>query len=64
MEIMSDDKLARSWAHFQLLTPIIEGKNKEKGGYLKHIHTENTARDMLFITQKLGWEKLKYIGYS
>lgn len=33
-------------------------------GVLAHINTENTARDMLHITEAYGFEKLQYWGFS
>ena len=33
-------------------------------GVLQHINTEQTARDMLRITEAYGYEKLRYWGFS
>ncbi|KAH8809618.1 TAP-like protein-domain-containing protein [Flagelloscypha sp. PMI_526] len=59
-----ESQIPGSWAHYQLLSPLIEEQNRAGNDYLKHINTENTARDMLYITEKYGYEKLKYMGYS
>ncbi|KAH8826672.1 TAP-like protein-domain-containing protein [Flagelloscypha sp. PMI_526] len=63
-DVIVDGQEARSWAQYQLLNPLIEAQGKENNDYLKHINTENTARDMLYITEKFGWKKLKYMGFS
>ncbi|KAH8834185.1 TAP-like protein-domain-containing protein, partial [Flagelloscypha sp. PMI_526] len=62
--IIVDGQEARLWAQYQLVNPLIEAQDKKNNDYLKHINTENTARDMLYITEKFGWEKLKYMGFS
>ena len=33
-------------------------------GYLRHINTDNTARDMLSIVEASGREKIQYWGFS
>ncbi|KAH8833690.1 TAP-like protein-domain-containing protein [Flagelloscypha sp. PMI_526] len=56
------EELAQKWAQFQVVGSRAQELNHAQ--YLQHITTENTARDMLYITRKYGWEKLKYQGYS
>ena len=63
-EVMLTDELARNWAQIQVLAPLIAEQNKAGNDYLKHINTENTARDMLYITEMYGFERLKYMGFS
>ncbi|KAJ7186580.1 Alpha/Beta hydrolase protein [Mycena filopes] len=53
--------VAQGWARAQ-----IEGQLAEEraGDYVQYMTTDNTARDMLRITEALGEEKLKYWGIS
>ncbi|KAF7304011.1 AB hydrolase-1 domain-containing protein [Mycena indigotica] len=54
--------LTRIWGLAQ-----IEGQvaaQRDSTGILKYLTTDNVARDMLSITQKMGFDKLKYYGIS
>ncbi|KAH8826670.1 TAP-like protein-domain-containing protein [Flagelloscypha sp. PMI_526] len=62
--LMDEEELPREWAQRKILEPLIEAQDAAGNGYMKHINTENTARDMLLITEKYGWLKLKYHGFS
>lgn len=55
--------LAFNWARYQIYGRLAEERDKTKD-VLIHINTENTARDMLKITQAHGRDKLQYWGFS
>jgi hypothetical protein len=57
----SNEGIARPWAQGRLLGQLaIESDD----GSLRHIKSENTARDMLSIVEAHGQEKLQYLGFS
>ncbi|KAF7339069.1 AB hydrolase-1 domain-containing protein [Mycena venus] len=56
------DAVAQQWARAQILGQLAVSRND--GNYIQHITTDNTARDMLRITQAFGFEKVQYWGVS
>ncbi|KAJ7064208.1 Alpha/Beta hydrolase protein [Mycena amicta] len=54
--------IARVWGLAQIQGQL--AAQRDKSGILKYLTTDNVARDMLLITQKMGFEKLKYYGVS
>jgi hypothetical protein len=56
------DAVAQQWARAQILGQLAVDRND--GNYIQHITTDNTARDMLRITEAFGFEKLQYWGVS
>ncbi|KAF7333867.1 AB hydrolase-1 domain-containing protein [Mycena venus] len=57
----SEDALAQQWAKVQIQGQLAVERNQN---YMQHITTDNTARDMLRITEAFGWDKLQYWGIS
>lgn len=57
----STEGISRTWAR-----SLVENKlaAESDDGYLVHINTDNTARDMLRIVEAHGREKLQYWGFS
>ncbi|KAJ7908232.1 hypothetical protein B0H13DRAFT_2017302 [Mycena leptocephala] len=58
----SSDSLPHDWARGRLMGQL--AAQRDPSGILKYMTTDNVARDMLLITQKFGFEKLKYYGIS
>ncbi|KAF7345031.1 AB hydrolase-1 domain-containing protein [Mycena venus] len=58
----SADAIAQQWARAQIIGQL--AVNRNEGNYIQHITTDNTARDMLRITEAFGFEKLQYWGIS
>jgi hypothetical protein len=58
----SSDSLPFNWARGKLLGQL--AAQRDTSGILKYMTTDNVARDMLLITQKFGFQKLKYYGIS
>jgi hypothetical protein len=58
----SSDSLPHDWARGRLMGQL--AAQRDSSGILKYMTTDNVARDMLLITQKFGFEKLKYYGIS
>ncbi|KAJ6501787.1 TAP-like protein-domain-containing protein [Mycena vulgaris] len=58
----SSTALNQEWAHWQLVGQLAAARNN--GDYLRHMTTDNVARDMLRITEAFGYEKLQYWGIS
>jgi hypothetical protein len=56
------DAVAQQWARAQILGQL--AVNRNDGNYIQHITTDNTARDMLRITEAFGFEKVQYWGVS
>ncbi|KAJ7160625.1 Alpha/Beta hydrolase protein [Mycena crocata] len=56
----SADAVAQQTARAQIQGQLAAARN----GNFKYITTDNTARDMLRITEAFGWEKLQYWGVS
>ncbi|KAJ7259812.1 Alpha/Beta hydrolase protein [Mycena rebaudengoi] len=57
----SSDSIPHTWARAQVLGTLAQQRDS---GILKHMTTDNVARDMLRITEKFGFEKLQYYGIS
>ncbi|KAJ3500369.1 hypothetical protein NLJ89_g9828 [Agrocybe chaxingu] len=57
----SYEGIARTWASARLLGQLAA---ENDDGYLKHINTDQTARDMLRIVEAHGREKIQYWGFS
>jgi hypothetical protein len=58
----SSDAIQQVWGRAQLQGQL--AAQRDTSGILKYMTTDNTARDMLLITQKFGFEKLQYYGVS
>ena len=56
-----DTDVANAWARSQILGKLASERASD---FLKHINTENTARDMLRIVEAHGRTKLQYWGFS
>ncbi|KAJ7037302.1 Alpha/Beta hydrolase protein [Mycena alexandri] len=56
------DAVAQQWVRAQILGQL--AVNRNDGNYIQHITTDNTARDMLRITEAFGFEKVQYWGVS
>ncbi|KAF8959373.1 TAP-like protein-domain-containing protein [Flammula alnicola] len=57
----SYEGVARTWARALVAGQLAA---ESDSGYLRHINTENTARDMLRIVEGHGKSKLQYWGFS
>ncbi|KAJ3512917.1 hypothetical protein NLJ89_g3241 [Agrocybe chaxingu] len=57
----SDESVARIWAAGRLLGQLAAERDD---GHLRHINTDQTARDMLRIVEAHGREKIQYWGFS
>jgi len=53
--------IAHFLARAKLLGQLAE---EQDDGYLRHINTDHTARDMLRIVESHGREKIQYWGFS
>jgi hypothetical protein len=58
----SSDAIPHAWGRARLLGQL--AAQRDMSGILKYMTTDNVARDMLRITQKFGFKKLKYYGIS
>ena len=58
---VAEDDVAKRLAHAVLLGKLAEDHDD---GYLKHINTDHTARDMLRIVEAHGRTKIQYWGFS
>ena len=56
---MSD--VPRIWARARVEAQLA---GETDPGYLRHINTDNTARDMLRIVEANGQSKIQYWGFS
>ncbi|KAK0455738.1 Alpha/Beta hydrolase protein [Desarmillaria tabescens] len=56
------DGIENAWAQ-AIITGQLAGE-RDNNGLLAHINTDQTARDMLKITEAYGQEKLQYWGFS
>ncbi|KAJ7930564.1 hypothetical protein B0H13DRAFT_1484446, partial [Mycena leptocephala] len=52
------DAIAQQWARAQIVGQL--ATNRNEGSYMQYMTTDNTARDMLRITEAFGFEKLQY----
>ncbi|KAJ7649384.1 Alpha/Beta hydrolase protein [Mycena polygramma] len=58
----SSNAIPQAWARAQLLGTLTAQRDDTQ--ILKYLTTDNVARDMKLITEKFGFEKLKYYGVS
>ena len=58
---MAEDDVANIWARALVHGQLAEDRDN---GYLRHINTDNTARDMLRIVEAHGKTKIQYWGFS
>jgi hypothetical protein len=58
----SSDAIPEAWGRAHLLGTI--AAQRDASLILRYLTTDNVARDMLRLTQKFGFEKLKYYGIS
>jgi len=57
----SDESIGRTWARSKVLGQLAA---EQDYGYLRHINTDQTARDMLTIVEAHGQSKIQYWGFS
>lgn len=57
----SEGGISNAWAKWRLMAMLAKDRDD---GYLVHINTPNTARDMLKIVEAYGEDKLQYWGFS
>lgn len=57
----SDEGISRTWARGHVQGQLAAETDY---GYLKHINTDQTARDMLRIVEAHGRSKIQYWGFS
>ncbi|KAF8994596.1 TAP-like protein-domain-containing protein [Cyathus striatus] len=55
-------QLTERWARAKIEGQL--AKERDETGYLRHINTDHTARDMLHIVRAHGREKIQYWGFS
>ena len=58
---IAEDDVANKWALASVLGKLAEDSDD---GYLRHINTDQTARDMLRIVEAHGRTKIQYWGFS
>ena len=58
---IAEDDVANNWALAMVLGQLAEDRDD---GYLSHINTDQTARDMLRIVEAHGRTKIQYWGFS
>jgi pimeloyl-ACP methyl ester carboxylesterase len=58
---VAEDDVASTWALATVLGKLAEDRDD---GYLRHINTDHTARDMLRIVEAHGRTKIQYWGFS
>ena len=58
---IAEDDVASTWAISSVFGRLAEDSDD---GYLRHINTDQTARDMLRIVEAHGRTKLQYWGFS
>ena len=59
---IAEDNVANMWARALVIGKLAE--DRDDNGYLKHINTDQTARDMLRIVEAHGKTKILYWGVS
>ncbi|TFK35059.1 TAP-like protein-domain-containing protein [Crucibulum laeve] len=57
----SVEGVSRTWARAQIVGKLAEESDT---GHLRHINTDQTARDMLTIVEAFGQKKIQYWGFS
>ncbi|KAG2014267.1 hypothetical protein CC2G_011100 [Coprinopsis cinerea AmutBmut pab1-1] len=60
----SGEGVSKAWGLGHVIGKLATAHNAEENGYLEHINTPNTSRDMLRIVESFGREKLMYWGIS
>jgi hypothetical protein len=58
---IAEDDVTNKWALASVLGQVAEDRDD---GYLRHINTDQTARDMLRIVEAHGRTKIQYWGFS
>jgi hypothetical protein len=58
---IAEDDVTNTWAFVSVFGQLAEDRND---GYLRHINTDQTARDMLRIVEAHGRTKIQYWGFS
>ena len=58
---IAEDDVAKTWALASVFGQLAEDHDD---GYLRHINTDQTARDMLRIVEAHGRTKIQYWGFS
>lgn len=58
----SSNAIPNAWGRSHVVGRL--AAQRDASQILKYLTTDNVARDMLLITQKFGFEKLKYYGVS
>ena len=58
---IAEDDVSNKWAHSVVLGQSAKDRDD---GYLRHINTDQTARDMLRIVEAHGKTKIQYWGFS
>ena len=58
---IAEDDVANKWALAMVLGQLAVDRDE---GYLRHINTDHTARDMLRIVEAHGRTKIQYWGFS
>jgi hypothetical protein len=61
INIFANEGVAHTWARSSVVNQLAA---ETDDGYLRHINTENTARDMLRIVEAHGRTKIQYWGFS
>ena len=57
----AEHDVANKWAFSSVFIKLAEDRDD---GYLRHINTDHTARDMLRIVEAHGRTKIQYWGFS
>jgi hypothetical protein len=60
LTFIAEDDVANKWALAKVLGKLAEDRDD---GYLRHINTDHTARDMLRIVEAHGRTKIQYWGF-
>ena len=58
---IAEDDFVNRWALAKVIGKLAEDRDD---GYLRHINTDQTARDMLRIVEAHGRTKIQYWGFS
>jgi len=60
---IAEDDVVNTWALASVFGQLAEDRDRDDG-YLRHMNTDNTARDMLRIVEAHGRTKIQYWGFS
>ena len=58
---IAEDNVADKWVSAKVLGKLAKDRNDD---YLRHINTDQTARDMLRIVEAHGRTRIQYWGFS